>query len=346
MTSIPRPFLPFAAVLLCAAAPVHDFLNVAVSPDGKHVASIEGDEDVSGTADVQNVVIRAADGSGSATVPLPCGHVHECTPSSLAWAPDGGSLAFVLRSPGSHARALYTVKPDGSGLAKVLAFDGTMGSLRFGPHGQLAVLATAGAAKEAGAVEAGAAITGELGGEVHEQRLAVVQTDRTLKWASPPDLYVYEFDWRPDGSGFVATAAPGDGDDNWWVAKLYAFDIAGGGTSKGARVLHAPSSPQQQMNQPAVSPDGRTVSFIAGLMSDFGSVGGDAFVLRLDQADARPVDFTPNWRATVTSLAWSCDGSHLVASRAGGRPDADRSGVACGGCGDAGADGEPGRVAG
>ena len=310
MRMIHRPFLPLAAALLCAAAPVHDFLSVAVSPDGKHVAAIEGDEDASGTPDIQTVVIRGTDGAATAAVSLPCGRVHDCTPSSLAWAPDGGVLDFVLRSPGSHARALYSVKPDGSGLTRVLAFDGTMGSLRYGPHGALAVLATQGAAKETGAVEAGAALTGELGGDVHEQRLAVVQPDGTLRWASPPDLYVYEYDWRPDGTGFVGTAAPGDGDNNWWVAKLYAFDAASG----AARVLHAPSSPQQQMNQPAVSPDGKVVSFIGGLMSDFGSVGGDAFVLRLDQPDARPVNLTPNWHATVTSLAWSCDGAHLVAS--------------------------------
>ena len=310
MQQLPRPLLPLAAALLCAAAPVHDFLSVAVSPDGKHVAAIEGDEDASGTADIQTVVIRTTDGTATAPVSLPCGRVHECTPSSLAWAPDGNTLAFVLRSPGSHARALYTVKADGTGMARVMAFDGTMGTLRYGPRGQLAVLATAGAAKETGAVEAGAALTGELGGDVHEQRLAIVQPDGTLRWASPPDLYVYEYDWRPDGAGFVGTAAPGDGDNNWWVAKLYAFDAA----TAAARVLHAPSSPQQQMNQPAVSPDGKTVSFIAGLMSDFGSVGGDAFTLKLDQPDAKPLNLTPNWHATITSLAWSCDGTHLVAS--------------------------------
>jgi hypothetical protein len=37
-------------------------------------------------------------------------------------------------------------------------------------------------------------------------------------------MFVYQYDWLPDGSGFVGTAAPGDGDNNWWVAKLYRFD--------------------------------------------------------------------------------------------------------------------------
>ena len=300
-----------AAALLCgAAAPVHLFKSLAVSPDGARIASIEGDEDASGRADISTVVIRHVDGTATAMLSLPCGRVHDCTPDALAWAPDGSQLTFVLRSPGARARDIYSVAPDGNGLRKIMHFDGTMEGLRYGPHGQLAVLATAGAAKEVGAVEAGAAITGELGGASPEQRIGIVQQDGTLRWASPPGLYVYEYGWMPDGSGFVGTAASGDGDNNWWVARLYAFDAAAG----TARVLHAPGSAQQQMTRPAVSPDGKSVSFIGGLMSDFGAVGGDAYTLRLDQAGAQPVDLTAGWHATVTSLAWSCDGTHLLAS--------------------------------
>jgi dipeptidyl aminopeptidase/acylaminoacyl peptidase len=309
MRLITLPALP-VILLLCAAGPVHKFQSLTVAPGGAWVAAIEGDEDASGTADIQTVVIRRADGGAVTTLKLPCGRVHDCTPSSPAWTRDGSRLAFVLRSPGSHARAIYTVKPDGTGLTRLLAFNGTLDGLRYGPGGRMSVLATANAAKEVGAVEAGAALTGELGSDPHEQRLAIVQPDGTLHWASPPELYVYEYDWKPDGSGFVGTAAPGDGDNNWWVAKLYAFDAATG----AAKVLHAPSGPQEQLDQPAVSPDGHSVSYIGGLMSDFGATGGDAFVLDLDRPAATPVNLTLGWPATITSLAWSCDGGSLMAS--------------------------------
>jgi dipeptidyl aminopeptidase/acylaminoacyl peptidase len=303
---------------LCGAAaptrPLHDYFAVAISPDGTRVASVEGDETPSGEVDIFSIVIRAANDGTAYPVPLPCGAVAQCTPSAMDWSPDGKTLAFALRSPGSHDHAIYTVGPEGGTPHKLAAFNGTLVGLRYSPHGKLAVLATAGADKEVGAVEAGAAVVGELGGDVHEQRIAVLGADGAFQWASPPDLFVYEFDWRPDESGFVGTAAPGDGDDHWWVAKLYAFDAA----SAAGHVIYTPASARQQLAVPRVSPDGKTVSFIGGIMSDFGSTGGDAFVLPLDEANPQAVNVTPKLPATVTALAWSCDGKTLLASELAG----------------------------
>ena len=302
------------AAALCGAAapmrPVHNFLSVAISPDGTRVASVEGDETPAGDVDIQNLVIRATQDGAEHAVPLPCGAVPECTPSALAWAPDGKTLAFALRSPGSHSHALYTVGPDGGAPRKAADFSGTLVRLRYAPDGTLAALATAGADKEVGAVEAGAPVAGELGADVHEQRIAILQKDGGFHWASPDHLFVYEYDWRPDGSGFVGTAAPGDGDNNWWIAKLYAFDAKTG----AAQVIYTPSSPRQQLADPRISPDGKSVSFIAGIMSDFGATGGDAFLLPLDTPGAKPTNITPKLPASVTALSWACDGKSLFAS--------------------------------
>jgi dipeptidyl aminopeptidase/acylaminoacyl peptidase len=223
-----------------------------------------------------------------------------------------------LRKPGSHARAVYTVAPDGSGLKEILAFDGTIVDLRYGAKGKLAMLAIAGANKEVGATQAGASITGDLSGPAPEQRIGILENGK-LHWASPADLFVYEYDWLPDGSGFVGTAAKGDGDNNWWVAKLYRFDAG----DVAAHVIFAPPDARHQIADPVVSPDGKTVAFISGLMSDFGSTGGDSYVANVNGGStpdsvgmkAGYFDPTPDYdRAnyTVRSLAWSCDG-HLRA---------------------------------
>jgi dipeptidyl aminopeptidase/acylaminoacyl peptidase len=295
-----------AAVAAPLSKPQHIFMDVRSSPDGRHVASVEGDAPPSGGSPVaRDLVIRSADGKATVVVNLPCGKAIQCWPASPAWTPDSRKVSFALRTPGSHARSIYQVNPDGSDLMRVVAFNGTIDALRYSPDGQLAMLATEGATKELGAVEAGAPIAGDLDEAPPEQRIAVLEQGK-LRWASPADLFVYEFDWRPDGRGFVGTAAPGDGDNNWWVAKLYAFDRS----STEGRILYAPTSPQQQLATPKVSRDGRRVAFIVGIMSDFGSTGGDIYTLPL--AGGLVTNITPKLPASVTAIHWGCNG-HLMA---------------------------------
>jgi dipeptidyl aminopeptidase/acylaminoacyl peptidase len=301
-------FCPVLVAAAPAARPVHDFLGLALSPDGKFVASVEGDETPSGAVDIKQLVLRPTGGGTAVDVKLPCGGVAQCTPDALAWAPDGSRLVFALRTPGSHDYGIYSVTPAGGAPTRLAAVHGTVQSLRFSPRGTLAALVITGAEKEVGAVEAGAPMGGELGGDVHEQRIAILGADGALKFASPANLFVYEYDWLPDESGFAGTAAPGDGDNHWWVAKLYAFDAKSG----AGRVIYTPASARQQIADPRVSPDGKRVSFIAGIMSDFGSTGGDAYVL--DIAGGKPVDVTPKLKATVTALAWNCGSEGLLAS--------------------------------
>jgi dipeptidyl aminopeptidase/acylaminoacyl peptidase len=145
---------------------------------------------------------------------------------------------------------------------------------------------------------------GEIGASEDEQRIAVMPaTGGALKPVSPADTYIYEFSWTPDGKGFAATAAKGNGDNNWWIATLNYIDAASG----SARVITAP---KMQMNMPRVSPDGKSVAFIGGLMSDWGSVGGDVYTVAL--AGGTPVDVTPGYKGTFEGLDWR--GSTLAAT--------------------------------
>jgi dipeptidyl aminopeptidase/acylaminoacyl peptidase len=281
---------------------VHQFLQIEISPDAALVASVEGDSPPNGYyPPIRDLVVRRVRDGVATSIVLPCGRVPQCWPDAPAWAPDGKHLSFALRTPGAHARSVYTVAADGSGLTKLLDFSGTIDDLKYGPDGRLAMLATENANKEVGATEAGAPISGDLDEATPEQRIAILDKG-TLRWASPPGLFVYEYAWRPGGKGFVGTAAPGNGDDNWWSARLYAFSAADG----AAKVLYGPTDIRQQIAAPTVSRDGATVAFIAGIMSDFGSTGGDVYTLPLDGGSA--TDITPASRASATALAWGCDG--------------------------------------
>jgi dipeptidyl aminopeptidase/acylaminoacyl peptidase len=306
----------FAGALLAAtaiatsamAAPTeHRFVDVAVSPDGAHIATVEGDLPAAGGyfPIVQTLIIRTADGKGSTTVPMPCGAVALCWPASLAWSSDGKTLAFALRKPGTHARSIYTVGMDGKHLTDVLDFNGTVQGLRYGPGDKLAVLAVEGANKEVGATQAGAAITGDLSGPVPEQRIGILE-GKSLHWASPAGMFVYQYDWKRDGSGFIGTAAHGDGDNNWWVAKLYAFSAKDG----AANVIYTAQDAKHQIADPVVSRDGKTIAFISGIMSDFGSTGGDIYTMPVSGGAA--TDITPSMHASAFTVGWSCD-NHLRA---------------------------------
>ncbi len=210
------------------AAPVlHLFRTVAISPDGRHVAAIEQDDLPSDTAPPLSLVIHDLSG-GAVAVTLPCQAGPDCKVSAPSWSPDGSRLSFLIQHDQAVTAEIDQVAATGGPARRLLSFDGPLEALRTGPDGRLAVLATQAAHKRVGRTEAAAALTGVVGTSTDEQRIAIVE-GAALRFVSPADLYVYEFDWRPDG-GFVGTAAHGDGDSNWWIARLYAFGADGSQT--------------------------------------------------------------------------------------------------------------------
>ena len=286
------------------ARPLHEFSDLALSPAGDRVAAVESDQQPNSSTDAQeHVVIRdARTGAIISRLPSCAG----CTYSGLSFAPDGRLLTIV------EDRGTSRLAISGNASAKTLAsFQGIAQQPRFSPDGKsLAVLATFNARKKAGATQAGVRQVGEIGEVNDEQRIAVISVaGGPLRPVTPADRYVYEYDWIPDGSGFVTTSARGNGDDNWWIATLDRVDLASGALTRIA-------APAMQMNFPRVSPDGRSVAFVGGLMSDFGVVGGDVYTVAL--GGGTPTDITNGYRGTFTSLLWDrggLSGSTLIADR-------------------------------
>src|SRR5207245_9452673 len=103
---------------------------------------------------------------------------------------------------------------------------------RWSPRGRrLAVLYVAGSGQETGALVAYKPDAGVVEDTVEEQRIAVVDAaGGPLREVSPPDLYVYDYDWSPDGLRFAAEATHGSGTNNYWIAGLDVVDAATGET--------------------------------------------------------------------------------------------------------------------
>jgi dipeptidyl aminopeptidase/acylaminoacyl peptidase len=192
-----------------------------------------------------------------------------------------------------------------------------------------------------------------------------------FSFLTPPNLHVFEFDWSPDSKSLAYVAADPPGENNWWVAKLYTQPVAvaaiarppgapgpgfprtgpgpGGGdpesgswdstTSKPSAIL-APSDISGplhglQIALPRWSPDGKSIAFIGGLMSDQGVVGGDVWVTSADvnrayacgqlfnSGDQPPacgplIDLTPNRPASANWIAWDGNDAVYISELAGG----------------------------
>ena len=295
--------LAAAAALLAAtampavAAPLHSYAGLALSAAGDRVASVESTENGSDGAKPAHprIVVRSAkDGKILAAID-PCAR---CSYSGLTFGP-GGALAYLQRD--RDAGTVTLALADGKATRTIATVKGIAQTPRFSPDGKkIALLVTLDAAKESGATQPGVRQVGEIGEKNDEQRLAVFSLAgpavSEVRPVSPAERYVYEYSWTPDGSGFVATTAIGNGDNNWWVATLDAIDATTGAVRPIAR-------PKTQINAPRVSPDGKTVAYIGGLMSDFGSVGGDVWTVPF--AGGEPVNLTKGDKATVTSLTWT-----------------------------------------
>jgi dipeptidyl aminopeptidase/acylaminoacyl peptidase len=284
-----------------AAQPLHQYGGLAIAPAGDAVASIETEQepDALAASHGEIVVRRPADGQILARID-PC---KACDYASLAYGP-GGQLAFVARDRRLGTATLMV--QDGRTTRRLVSVDGLAADPRWSPDGRsIALLVTIGAQKETGAVQAGTRQVGEIGEANDDKRIAIVPAGGgPLRTVSPAGRFVYEYAWTPDGRGFVATTALGNGDANWWVASIDAIDAATG----TVRTITAPAT---QANFPRVSPDGRTVVFIGGLMSDFGSVGGDVWTVPF--AGGAATNLTPGYRGTFTSLLWGEGGLRATA---------------------------------
>ncbi|THC46871.1 S9 family peptidase [Massilia sp. Mn16-1_5] len=282
-------------------AQMRDYRSVAISAGGESIAAIESsDPGIPGQRAHAAIVVRDA-ASGRITAQYdPCA---TCSYDFPSWSPDRKGLAFIASNRETGEATLWVAR-DGETIAAA-SVKGVANTARWSPDGaSIALLATVGAKKQTGAVEAGARQVGEIGIEEDAQRIALAPAaGGTLRLVSPPDTFVYEYDWTPDGRGFVATSAKGNGDNNWWVATLGHVDI-------GSGELRVIAAPKMQMSLPHVSPDGRTVAFVGGLMSDFGSVGGNVYTVPLGGGE--PVDVTPNYAGSFNGLAWK--GTQLLAS--------------------------------
>lgn len=277
---------------------VKEIDQVAISPDGTQVAYIvEGQLSV---ATVKDGPAKRIAGD------------REMAARDVAWSADSRHITWLGDLKGDlPASQLWTASPDGIGLTKLADLKGYAQTPRYSPDGsKIAVLYIEGIPRVAGPLQPMTPLAGVVGERIFEQRIAVVDlATATVKQITPPDVYVYEYDWIPDSKGWVAIAAHGSGDNNWWIARLFTISEENG-------QLREIYKPKLQIAEPHVSPDGKSVAFIEGLMSDEGLTGGDVLVVPVTGGNAR--NLTPGIKASLSSIAWTTSGGISIVANVDG----------------------------
>ncbi len=272
--------------------------QVAVSPDGTQVAYIVGGQ----------LTLAAVTGES----PRAISPDHNLWLRDVTWSADSKQIAFLADVPADVPVSQIWTSPAGGGAPiKRAELKGYVQTPRFSPDGsRLAFLFIEGLPRVAGPLQPMIPLAGVIDEQIYEERLTTIDlATNKLAQVTPADIYIYEYDWTPDSAEWVATAAHGSGDANWWVARLYRINSQTGKT----REIYAP---KWQMEDPHVSPDGKNVAILEGLMSDAGITGGDIVVVPIEGGKAR--NLTANLKATPSSIAWASADRILFAANLDG----------------------------
>jgi dipeptidyl aminopeptidase/acylaminoacyl peptidase len=265
--------------------------DIALSPDGSHVAWAQS----TAATTSKRTYIQATSGNSSAAL-VSLEGAGERIDAEPAWAPNAKTIVFFSTAGEQEQRQLWSVNAAGSNPQKLTRLKGYAARPRWSHDGQQIAFLYVEDAGGGGPLMAAPASTGLIDTAIHNQRIAILDlATGKLRQVSPPNLHIYDYDWSPDDKTFVATGAPGPGDNNWWIAQIYSIDVATG----NAASIYKPSF---QVAMPRWSPDGKSIAFIEGLMSDEGFHGGDLFTV--SAAGGEGVNRAKGRHSSVSSIFW------------------------------------------
>src|SRR5438105_2818350 len=168
---------PALEELINSLAGTQTYSEVAISPDGTHIAWSQPLHDGSGTA-TWDTGIYVADVANPADMRrITAGSQgNNYSERDIAWSPDGKRLAFLSNASGQAE--LYVADVSGGAARKLTEVTGYLAAPNWSPDGKtIAMLFTENAPRAAGPLMPMTPETGVVASKIYEQRLTTVEVD-------------------------------------------------------------------------------------------------------------------------------------------------------------------------
>ena len=208
--AIPVALLVTAVVAAQAQSPstiARNFDQVAISPDGSRIAWVvqsplnESGESAGGSA----IYVQELRSPGAKPKRVSASNDNQAaSEDTIAWSPDSKHLAFLSDLEGDGQSNFYVANVEAGGVRKLTNLKGYLADPAWSPDEKtLAFLFTENAPRAAGPLMPMVPETGVIDQKIYEQRLTLVDLGSgKVRQLSPPDMYVYQYDWSPNGKDF------------------------------------------------------------------------------------------------------------------------------------------------
>jgi dipeptidyl aminopeptidase/acylaminoacyl peptidase len=128
-------------------------------------------------------------------------------------------------------------------------------------------------------------------------RVGLINMDtHEITLVTSESCHIFEYAWSPDSKKLVALMAshpnPAEG---WYDAQLYVIDLDTGAAQALCNMPH-------QIGRLTWSPDGKSIAFVSGVMSDEGNISGEIYVVPATGGEAQCI--TPGIDHSITWIEW------------------------------------------